>query len=350
MVKLPRSGFTMLELLMVVAIIAILTGMILAVVGPVRRSVMKGKTNAILAEVRLALATVAADGSQIAPVEHPLAGTALPAPGFPRPIFLRADGTPVNLTAEAIIVTDMTWVDVTFRPRVMLPNDRFRGVVTAGDLPLLYGMPRGRIGILGAADENITTYRRLPSLKVGYDKSPGVLKDPTSANYPDDAFLIKPTISPPDKLEDRSTKAVDYLLSFHRAGILQKGGIFTSGADGITLFNNRVWTAQPSANPTPGVKKKDYETFPNWQPGRVLDGSWIRYRLRGSAIYDAWGNEILCSMGANDAIRLESAGNDGVFRWFPGQDGVYQTNPTDLAASGDDLNGELDNVSAATRD
>jgi prepilin-type N-terminal cleavage/methylation domain-containing protein len=350
-----RRAFTLLELLMVVSIIAVLSAMLLAVVGPIRRAVDKAKTAAILADVRLALNTVAADGNQISPVEHPLAGSAVP-----RSMFIRSVapiGSAVDAASEALVVAvPATIIGATDQARIMLPSDIYVGGASAGscDSPFLYGMQRGRIGVLGATSDLITTFRRIPALNSGYDAAPGVLRTPYDwSKYPNEKFLFKPAIVAPATLESQSAKVMDYILGLHRSGLLQKGAIFTAGSDGVLIKNGRVWQPQPPVAPvtlSPGVVKKDYLTTATWRAGTVNDGVWKRYRLRGTAIYDAWGREVLCSIGANDAIRLESAGYDGVFKWNPGADTIYQTNPLDTTSSGDDRDGSTDNVTAATRD
>lgn len=90
----------------------------------------------------------------------------------------------------------------------------------------------------------------------------------------------------------------------------------------------------------------------SWKPGLVKDPSpsaaptpWKPYRLRGPAIYDPWGTEILVSQQADGSWALISAGPDKVFRFLPGVDGVYQTAANAGAPSGDDRDASLDNIS-----
>jgi hypothetical protein len=63
------------------------------------------------------------------------------------------------------------------------------------------------------------------------------------------------------------------------------------------------------------------------------------------AVYDAWGNELQMSTTSKDNLIVESAGADGVFRWGPGPDGVYQTDAftTARVPAGDDRIGWTDN-------
>lgn len=355
--KPARSShaFTVIELLVVITIIAILTALVVACIDIFTRNTKKAKTNAILASVRVALSLASAEGINIAPVEHPLAGSALV--GGSRPQFVRATGGSVSSSGEALKVDDINWVAGAAQSQVMLPTDYFQGGAGPAScvLPLLYGMNRDRIGIIGPAYDLITNYRRLPSIGSGYDvspaTSPATLKSPyTNSNYPDDRFLVKPTLPTTPVIitpEQRSADIIKLSLATAQTEIAGLNGLFTaddtpppSPSSSTLIMNNRV--RQPSTGDVQNAA---------WKSGFVLDGGiWRRYRLRGTAVYDAWGNEILFSIAANGAVRLESAGPDGVFRWLPGVDRIYQTAANATVAAGDDKDGSLDNISPATRE
>jgi hypothetical protein len=333
-------GFTLIELLVVVTVIMLLAGLIVGSIAAFKRTTLKARTEAILGGIRVALATTAAErGGSIAAVEHPLCGSA-----SPRPSFVRADGSaPVNASGEALIVQEISWVDPGEQSRVLLGDDLYSGG-DAGtcELPLLFGMPRKRIGVLGASTEAVTSYRRLPALHTGFDDdSAKHLRLPYDGTvYPDRVYLVTARLPAGSTIETASDKAIGYALAGARNEILQLGGIFAGLSDGgIPIMNQRVWQANSSPE------------APAWRPGHVKDGlAWKRYRLRGTAVYDAWGNEIIFSIGANEAVRLESAGADGVFCMHPGLDGIYQSKAACLEAEGDDRDGRRDNIGARTRE
>jgi prepilin-type N-terminal cleavage/methylation domain-containing protein len=338
-----KKAFSLIELLVVVAIIATLTGFMVVCIDIFKKNSIKAKSAAIIGSIRVALQLAAGEGRSLSPAEHPLAGS-VPT----RPDFIRAsDGSAVAAAGEALVAQDLSWVDPADQAHVLLSTDLFGSMPGACILPLLYGMPRGRIGIIGPASDLITTYRRLPNLNMGYNATPTTIKianPPATAsiNYPDSKFLVKPTLPVGVTLEDRATQIVKLALGGTQAEISQYGGIFTADATNSIAMPTVGWVRQPMAGTI---------TAPSWQPGFVLDaGTWKRYRLYGTAVYDAWGNEILFSMLKNDAVRMESAGADGVFRWHPGGNRVFETAPDATSPAGDDKDGSLDNVSADTRE
>jgi prepilin-type N-terminal cleavage/methylation domain-containing protein len=343
-----NKAFTLIELMVVVAIIVVLAGFTIACIDVFTRNTKKAKSSAIVNSISLALTLSAGEGVNLSPAEHPLAGS-LP----PRPEFMRVDGSAVATAGEALVAQDLTWVDPSDRDRVLLATDLFGLVPATCTLPLLYGMPRGRIGIIGPASDLITTYRRLPDLNMGYNASPTTIKiaNPpaiASVNYPDLKFLTKPTLPAGVTLEERATQMVKIYLGPAQVDIAQQGGIFTADTTNSTPATDST----PIVNvgyvrlPTAGITTSTY-----WKPGFVFDGTdWRRYRLCGTAVYDTWGNEILYSVAKNDSVRLESAGADGVFRWDPGPNKVFETAPNALVPAGDDKDGSLDNISPATRE
>ncbi len=333
------SGISIFELLAVIAVIAVLASMLLAAAGAIKRSATRGKSEAILAAVRDALSVAAAErGGSLGSVEHPLAGSAAP-----RAVFVRADGAAeVASDGEALTVGDLAWLPSADAGRVLMPDDRYQGGEDLGDceLPLLYGVERRRIGVLGASAPHITHVRHLPAIGAGFDDPllPGKLATPYDANrYPDTMFLSRGALIPGRTLEEGTADALRYALAQSYAELQQLGAISVSDKTAALIKRERARRA-------PGP---DQET---WRLGHVHDGAWVPYRLRGAAIYDAWGIEILVSLASNGALRVESAGPDGVFRWHPGLDGNYQTAATADEPVGDDQDGARDNLGAAIRE
>ncbi|MBA3848192.1 MAG: hypothetical protein H0X45_16295, partial [Planctomycetes bacterium] len=218
----------------------------------------------------------------------------------------------------------------------------YQGGATPGEceLPLLYGVERRRIGVIGASAPHITHVRHLPAVGAGFDDParPGKLASPYDATrYPDSMFLARGALIPGRTLEDAAADALRYALAQSYAELQQLGAIDVPAKDAALLKLERV-----RRGPGPEV--------PAWKSGHVRDGAWQPYRLRGAAIYDAWGVEILISLAVNGGLRVESAGADGVFRWHPGADGEYATAAHADEPAGDDRDGARDNLGAAIRE
>lgn len=98
-----------------------------------------------------------------------------------------------------------------------------------------------------------------------------------------------------------------------------------------------------------------------WEPGRIRvsnddqlegDGLWYSYLLRGPAIYDSWGREILYARNDAGGFYLVSAGEDGCFAIAPGLVAANGTSifATDVSAGYDgvpdspDRDASTDNV------
>lgn len=332
-----RGAFTLVELLVVIAIIGVLVGIMLPLIGVIRQAVRRAQTASLVATVSTALSAQAATRASLPPVApHPLAGSA-PA----RLAFVRGDtvaghalGAAVDTVGEALLPTDPAAVGG--QPgNLLLPSDRFTGAA-AGVMvqPLLYGLRRDEMTILGSP-AGLVGHRVLPAATPAYDQDQDGRLDPpyTAARYPDNRFLVMPAGTLADL--DRASAAV--LESALSAADLQeltgRGQLLTTTA-GTAIIGDRLYRIDGPA-----------ETA--WRPGLVHDGSaWVPYRLRGGALYDSWGRELLVTINAEGQLAVVSAGRDGVFRWHPGADGVFQTMAFASTPDGDDRDGTRDNISS----
>jgi len=324
-------AFTLIEMLVVVAIIAVLAGLLLASVGTVREKVKRGRSQATLALVATAIeGRAAATGGAVAPGEHPLAGSAAPRPGFIR----NADGSAVASIGEAYRVQDAAWLPSGFRPRILRNNDHFVGS-PAWSVPGLYGLRRAEIGIFGAWDRRVTTWRNLPRPSSRFDADSDGLLDFTAggadpALYFDQQFLVGELDA--DAVA-RSRAVVEQMLASEVMAELAKlKAIRTYDGSAGVLANGFV---------------AELGTVPQWKPGTLqVAGAWHRYGILGTSVVDAWGVEILFGTSASGGAVFTSAGRDGFFRWDHGPDATFQTTANATQAAGDDRDGSSDNIQA----
>ncbi|MFT3766287.1 MAG: type II secretion system protein [Minicystis sp.] len=342
-VRSRRRGFSLIEVLVAISIIAILGGMILAAVSATRRNAKRKSTEAILAVLRGGLDLAKAQsGTMPSPAEHPLAGSRPPRSAFVRGGSAAglAIGDAVDAAAEALMGLAPAQVppsQAADLPRLLLPGDRFAD----HDLPLLYGLRRDQCGILGAPQAAVTAYRSLPAPMAPATTTPGPY---IAATYPDNRYLVAPTGTGVDQ-----KRALDYLLGVGAAaGELAKLKALRSpeGGGGGPIKAGRVQSPLGDGNGTA-----------SWAPGLVRDGdqvggpdagkpSWKTYNILGLAVYDAWGREILYTVGATGAVTLVSAGADGAMRIDPGDDRTISTAAAAEAdgPAADDRDGMRDNV------
>lgn len=343
MVSRPTSGFSLIELLVVIGIIIVLVAMLLPAAGIIRRGMQNSKTTQIMQTAAGAMRTRAAEQAGFpSPVEHPLAGTAIV--GGARADFVRRSGattTSIRLTGEALRPSDPGIVANAELDRIVTDDDIYRGrhdspVVQA---PALYGMPRRLIGILGAADHTITSYRRLPSRdSTWFATATGKLRTPYDGTiYSDGQFLYAP------RLESGTTRAQVQDRTMRQAlgepGIQELNALrgLINGSSTTPLAGGRVVQNDEKDAAAPGSE---------WTPGQVREGSqWVSYRLPGLHIVDAWRREVLYCLDSNGGINMVSAGIDGSFRYLPGGDGEFQTEPWEDAPAGDDRDARSDNRS-----
>lgn len=343
-------AFSLLEVLAVVAIIAILSTISIVGVGALGIGSKRAKTGTIIEAVRQALAlTAEQQGGYPSPAEHPLAGSAgsVLAPRF---VFQRAGGG--ILSSNAALTDDPALRGVTTadlsgddQDRLLLDDDSYAD----GRVPLLYGLQRSYCGVLGAAIEGITRYRRLPEQPSG---SPAIADPDDQSLFPDSQYLV----STEGQGTDAASRTLDYVFSHSDA----RTQLARLGAIEVTLETNGAAIAYGRAWSTEGGDAQAGWT--SWDLGRIRDpevstfiggdndgeARWITYRVRGMNVVDAWGTELLYSVSDNGVIRLLSAGADGVVRFDPGVDSVFQTSANAASPSGDDEDGSSDNVSVAT--
>lgn len=353
-----RSGFTFVEILIVLAIIAILAGLILTGLNALNKSSGKARTGTIIETVRQALESFSAEQAGfIQQVEHPLAGSYGTA-AAPRMLFRRSVANGGNLLSgdkgqnsvalrsalssatQSIFVSPAT----TECDRLLLDDDYYADP----KVPLLYGVQRQYLGILGAAVANVVKYRRLPSTATAVTNP-----DDTSL-YPDLTCLVTSS-----DLPSASKNLLDHV--FGASGVTStlsklKGLQTVDETTGAAICYGRVWSSIGTGVST----LKEGET--SWKLGYMIDPEipkytmapntgkdrWVPYATRGLHIIDAWGTEILYSVPAVGGIpRLISAGPDGVFTWHPGEDSSFQTAANATSPAGDDKDGSKDNIQIA---
>ncbi|MDA3961165.1 MAG: prepilin-type N-terminal cleavage/methylation domain-containing protein [Planctomycetota bacterium] len=333
-----RSAFTLIELLVVISIMALLAGAILAAGKVLMRTRVVTQTSAILAGVALGLETSAADrGSAPTPAPHPLAGTRAPRAPFVRDGSTAgyASGTAVASAGMAYRASDPAAVPSAGRSTVLLPGDRYLGASSPSScpLPLLFGAERQLLGIIGTGT-GIDQWRRLPQAVRPYSSNGSTLLTPLDGpRYPASEFLIDAGGTSADRIA-ASKQAIEAMLpSEQLSEIAALGALKTS-------------SGAPLAG---GLLNATGDDGARWEPGRYQEaGRWQQYDLAGTALYDAWGNELFYRPSTDGRVVIViSAGPDGVLAVHPGNDGVYQS-PGTGALAGDDRDGSKDNLVEGT--
>ena len=272
-------GFSLIELLVVITIILILFAISLPVVGMLRRQAQAQLTSASIAGVLQALQVWSAGrGGSVTPAEHPLAGSAAP-----RAQFVRGD-THAAMTTTGMAYSGATpsQLSASDAATLMLPTDLFADATT----PSLYGMARNRIGQLGVAAPGVTLYRLLPA-------------SGTIANASVGGILVQSN----DPVTG-SAELLDLILSDRRKDLAGQGLMIAPPDDTSLIASNRVWG--------PAVIK-------GIRNPPTTGG--VRYQIRGLALYDVWGREVMYSLSRDGHPRLESAGPDGFFAIDPSKGG-----------------------------
>jgi prepilin-type N-terminal cleavage/methylation domain-containing protein len=381
-------GFTLIELMVVITIISMLAGLL--IVNFPRKPAQKEKTLVIIRAVEVGIELAkAVRGSVMSPTEHPFAGSQADAGGnrfaFVRNGDLRWGNGAVSTTGTALKgLPDPSYLSGDY-DKLLLPSDIYSDV----RVPILYGAKREDIGVLQSLRKVVSKYRKLPMPPNGRTKVWSPVTMAESATYQGDTVgspdlfpdSLEPTlvqINDPTfgKLADAKT-SLDYLFGASNAQaelsalkalynadptLPKDVNKFTCGVESRTvgtMTEPLVYT-----NAFTGGTGKDSDTYTveaKWKPGyipvtkggttAILGGTaWVRYRLAGLAVYDAWDNELFVTTGANDTYRVLSAGADGVLALNPGKD--YTNNTTSLIGdmrerlplAGDDTDGAKDNV------
>ncbi len=358
-----RQAFTIIELLVVITIILVLAGLLLAVIPAVQENARRSRTSAILALAAQALAAQRASvGGLTSIAEHPLASSRYPT-GFVRasdgsavaPAGLPLVGPDLGRLSDAQLATLLG----SSRNRLLQNSDCFADLSAPG----FYGTQRELMGVLGPALPEITQHIRLALTTTDQIS--------TSISTVSGSRLPQGTLVMPGRRLDAKLVPIDFIDT---AGERQKRGIPDSdpidpslsdptqrrelmrttveralGGDQTTselrilkalleppdddpanlALDNRVWSPASLRSSTTA-------------PGNTA--SIGHYRLRGLALHDAWGREVLVSTTPEGDIRLLSAGRDGFFALHPGPDLVFATAAQDPLTTGDDRDGRADNI------
>lgn len=312
-----RSAFTLIELLTVAAIIAVLAGMLLGVVGVMRGRGKEAQTRAIIAIVLQAVEAQRIDkGGAPSACEHPLTGSAPPAAAF-----VRADGTAIAFNAARPVIrgpTALAQVDAALAGQVALADDVFADP----SVPLLYGLRRDRCSILGPVASGVTWIHQVSPPLQGIIAS-GQL-DPAGTGYPRIGSVQGGAAFAANAGRDQ-TRTLDYLLGAggFEAELVRLGGVRAPPDDDPAhlIRGQRVWSDPSLGGPEAPVS-------------HLADGT--PYLLRGKHLRDAFGHELLYCVLQGGAVQVLSAGRDGAFVKRPGDDGILGT-ADDSDANGDDI-------------
>jgi prepilin-type N-terminal cleavage/methylation domain-containing protein len=385
---MPRSSrlaFTMLELLVVIAIMTVLAAMILVGASTLMGNAERKKTETIIQTVKTGIElAIANKGSAISPTEHPFAGSNAEAGGG-RFQFVRASGNAAWGSGSNVSTTGIALKGVPNpeflngdQNKLMMLSDRYQDE----RIVLLHGAKREDIGVLQSLRKVVTKYRLLPMPpKPASSTAPRKVISPktgiaestyTDALFPDtmipsNAQMVDGTYG---RLSD-TKPALDYLFgnSSAQSELASLKALYNADPtlpEDQNKFRTPVEPRSVASTTPPGSSAvaeplvytnsgtgggqefKNQES--KWKPGyipvsggttslnldSVTSSRWVRYRLAGLAVYDAWNNELMTVTGANNSYRVVSAGQDGALAVDPGKD-----NRIDGITVSVDANGKL---------
>ncbi len=404
-VQESSRGFTLIELLMVISIMVIMAAFILAGAKALGIGSKKAKTQTIIAAIRKGIElTNANKGGSVSPTEHPLAGSVEPRFKFVRTPQSSPRTTPPQPSSSGLALAGVESGNLeNSQSLLLLPSDVYADPVS----PMLFGFKRENIGVLGAQQRRVTKYLLLPKpgpdpAFAAADSSPAwkAVKvrssEPTAPPFPtppiyDLTCFPNNQVPPPDIYAKdpefgtpRANKqAIDYLFgsSSVQGELAGLGALYTADPELSTVqckyryplnsASSADWSGFPIPKP-PSPEPDHYPYFPNfplvytnhdgsdanqepyWKPGCIpISGTtissgagakWVHYRLPGLALYDAWENEILCTVTRNGDLRLWSPGADGVYVFEPGKNHKLDSVSPISARVGDDQDGSHDNI------
>ena len=399
-----QLAFTMLELLVVISIMSILAAMILVGAQKIGGNAQVKKTDTIIQTVRSGIElAIANKGSAISPTEHPFAGSRDSA-GGQRFKFVRMDGSTISSTGLALKGVPNTSLLISDQNKLLMQTDRFADE----RIPLLYGALREDIGVLQSLRKVVTKYRMLPmppKPPVTAPPTPWKVISPVTNKYngvtysdsnKDTDHPFFPNTLIPTKYQDEnkdstgkqvdppfgtlgdSKLALDYLfgnsnaqaelaslkaifnadptlpddVNTYKTGIEMRNGGGKKDIAEALVYTNYGSPGQIESNVTKSKYEPGYLAVGTASGGKTSlatgsGGKWVKYRIGGMAVYDAWGNELMTVSGENNSYRVVSAGIDGVLMVNPGKNLTWDTKMTGklqiLTFKEDDKDGSKDN-------
>lgn len=394
-----RRAFSLIEMLVVIAIIGILAGLIIAVVPMMQNANRRTRTQAIIGMLHTCLGQHASEhGAAPTPAEHPLAWSAAPRLAFAGNRGRTVDAMGVistaaaswqilSTTGEAIAGLEDYEVEIDsakypagsasrieILSRLIHSNDVFLGSTTVGtvDAPMFAGVPRHWLGVLGVPMGDQTK----PSAPVACPD--GRMRHIYPAASWGTRFRKIPPPQRPVTSADLAAPPYDYRAYSGNWAASWKYDDLTHVTQGwndplaASRFYDWLLAAgaildelralKAVANPDDDTQLTSGSRFwsddvgkDNWEPGRMrtnLDGTgaWRRYRLRHLAFVDSWNNELLYFHNSKGNPVFLSAGRDQCFRIAPGSNRVIDTDLTsatfldDGILGGDDADARNDNL------
>ncbi len=381
-----NDGYSIVEMLVVVAIVIALATLLLMVMPKPKIAEVR-RTEIIIQTVKVALELAAASkGSAISPTEHPFAGSQADA-GGERFAFIRSDPSwlgPVAKTGTALKGVPHPGYLMGELDHLLMASD----VYADKRIALLYGAKRQDIGVLQSQRKVVTKYRQLPmppnsttgsqpkvlSPRTGQPTAGGGYQGDLNADYPETLVPSQAQLADTayGRLAD-SKSALDYLFgsSSAQAELASLKALYNADPRLPTEVN--TYTTGIEARAVGGISEplvftnagtgNDARVIESkWKPGfipisgtgstmtvgTVTSSRWARYRLAGLAVYDAWGNELITTLGAG-GHRVISAGLDGVLAVAPGSNNSIDTDLSgdlqgNLPIDAKDLDGAKDNL------